>query len=87
MMFDIDIETLAKSLHGTTPVAFSFFKKDGSRRNAIGTLNEKLIPEESKTLKSKDPSANNGDNLKYYDLEKKAWRSLSKGCSLVTILE
>ena len=83
-MFDISIEDLRRNLQGGSPVHFSYFKKDGSVRNAIGTLNEKLIPEE---MRPKDSSTNTGNNLKYYDLEKNAWRSLYIDCSLVTIFE
>lgn len=83
-MFYIPIEDLRKNLYGSTPVYFSYFKKDGTLRKAIGTLNEKLIPEE---MRPKDPSANTGANLKYYDLEKKAWRSIQIDCSLVQIFE
>lgn len=83
-MFDISLDDLRKNLQGSTPVQFSYFKKDGSRRPAIGTLNEKLIPDD---MKPKDSSLNNGENFKYYDLEKNAWRSLPLDCSLVTIFE
>ena len=83
-MFDISLEDLRRNLHGTTPVSFSYFKKDGTLRNAIGTLNERLIPE---SVRPKDSSTNTGDNLKYYDLEKNAWRSLCIDCSLVQIFE
>jgi len=83
-MFDISIEDLRNNLHGSTPVNFSYFKKDGTWRKAIGTLNEKLIPEE---MRPKDSSTDTGGNLKYYDLEKNAWRSLHIDCSLVQIFE
>jgi len=83
-MFDISIDDLRKNLHGSTPVYFSYFKKDGSVRKAMGTLNERLIPEE---MRPKDSSTNNGENLKYYDLEKNAWRSIHSDCSLVMIFE
>jgi hypothetical protein len=61
-------------------------KKDGTLRNAVGTLHETLIPEDHRP---KDPSINyaNGDNLKYFDLEKNAWRSLSKNCGMIQIIE
>jgi hypothetical protein len=84
MMFDVDLETLRKSMQGSTPVSFSYFKKDGTCRSAVGTLHEGLIPSE---MKPKDSSVNHGDNFRYYDLEKKGWRSLHKDCSLVTIIE
>jgi hypothetical protein len=83
-MFNIDLETLREALSGSTPVHFSYFKKDGTLRNATGTLNEGLIPEE---MKPKDASINCGNNLKYYDLEKSDWRSLCIDCSLVIIIE
>jgi len=83
-MFDISIEDLRRNLQGTTPVRFSYFKKDGTLRNATGTLNEHLIPGE---MMPKDSSTNNGENLKYYDLEKNAWRSIQIDCSLVQIFE
>jgi hypothetical protein len=83
-MFHITIEDLKVNLSGSTPVYFSYFKKDGSIRNAIGTLNENLIPAD---LRPKDSSANTGSNLKYFDLDKKAWRSLQIDCSMVTIIE
>ena len=84
-MFEVSLEILKSSLQGSTPVNFSYFKKDGTLRNAVGTLHEKFIPEE---MRPKDPSVNDlRSNLKYYDLEKKGWRSLPKGCLLVTIIE
>ena len=83
-MFEVDLETLRKSLKGSTPVNFSYFKKDGGLRSAVGTLNENLIPD---AFKPKDSSLNNGENLKYFDLEKNAWRSLHSQCELVTIIE
>ncbi len=84
-MFDISVDDLWKNLHGSTGVHFSFMKLDGTIRQAYGTLHEKLIPED---MMPKDPSANQvGDNLKYFDLEKNAWRSLSKKCVMIQIIE
>lgn len=83
-MFEVDLEILRMSLQGTTPVSFSYFKKNGELRNAVGTLHEKLIPIE---MQPKDPSANKTGNFKYYDIEKKGWRSLHKDLELVTIIE
>ena len=84
MMFEVDLDTLRASLKGSTPVSFSYFKKNGKCRPAVGTLNENLIPED---MLPKDASVNVGENFKYFDLEKKAWRSLHKDCKLVTIIE
>lgn len=85
-MFDISIEDLRKNLHGPEPVNFSYTKKDGSLRKAVGTLNEELIPDK---MKPKDSSISEkyGENFKYFDLEKNAWRSLVTDCSLINILE
>ena len=55
---------------------FSYFKTDGSIREATGTLNLELIPEEHRpkndgsTAKEPAPGV-----FTYYDLEKKSWRS------------
>ena len=66
-MFEVDIETLRQSLYSNVPIFFTYFKKDGSSRTALGTLNEDLIPEDKRP---KDSSANVGTNLKYFDVEK-----------------
>lgn len=57
---------------------FSYFKSDSSIREATGTLNMELIPEEHRpkgdmsdgTAREPAPGV-----FTYYDLEKKAWRS------------
>ncbi len=84
MMFEIDLDTLRNNLQGPIPVLFSYFKKDGKCRNAIGTLHEKWIPED---MKPNDASTNTGGTFRYFDLEKNAWRSLHKDCQLVTMIE
>jgi len=87
-MFDIDINKLFENLKGSTPVYFSYLKKDGTRRNALGTLNPKCIPDEFRLDTSINEDKHfNGTNLKYFDLEKNGWRSLSYDVSTVTILE
>ena len=53
---------------------FKFTKKDGTEREARGTLNFDMIPAESTpkgTQTWKDPE----DIIKYWDLDKEAWRS------------
>jgi hypothetical protein len=52
---------------------FQFIKRDGSIRNAIGTLNPRNYEYEFKT-----ESAPNENPLivKYWDIEKKGWRSV-----------
>ena len=83
-MFDVDLEVLRTNLLGASPVHFTYFKLDGSTRMATGTLHESLIPED---LRPKDSSVNVGDNLKYFDLDKNAWRSLGKDVKLVQMME
>ena len=57
---------------------FSYFKKEGGIREARGTLDFSLIPEEHrpKTLSAAPrDSAENYATFSYYDLDKNAWRS------------
>lgn len=53
---------------------FVFKKKDGSRRQAVGTLNFDLIPAEDTQFKSEEQREERQDQVTYYDLEKMAWR-------------
>lgn len=62
---------------------FVFKKKDGSKRNAIGTLNFDLIPTDDTQFKSEQPREERDDQVTYYDLEKMAWRC----CKTENILE
>ena len=58
-------------------VTFSFWKKDGSIREAKGTLHPLLIPfEDRPTTNDKRPTTNYG-TIPFYDIDKKAWRSFS----------
>lgn len=54
--------------------SFVFKKKDGSRRQAVGTLNFDLIPTEDTQFKSEEQREERQDQVTYYDLEKMAWR-------------
>jgi len=54
-------------------VRFSYLKKDGTIRTAIGTLKKNLLPETLGTGK-KAPN----DVFVYYDTEKSSWRSFRK---------
>jgi len=85
-MKTITIEQLREKLHSDSRIEFTFVKKDGSDRNAIGTLNENLIPLEHHIVE--DPSTNSkkvSPNFRYYDLEKNGWRSISKDTKEVKI--
>ena len=62
---------------------FVFKKKDGSRRQAVGTLNFDIIPAEDTQFKSDEPREERTDQVTYYDLEKMAWRC----CKTENILE
>lgn len=53
---------------------FVFTKKDGIERKARGTLNFDMIPESDQPKGSQSPG-NYADMIKYYDLDKEAWRS------------
>ena len=57
---------------------FSYFKKEGSIRQARGTLCMELIPEEHhpKSLSgAQDVRPENYETFTYYDLDANAWRS------------
>ena len=56
---------------------FSYFKKDGSIREAKGTLCGSLIPDEDIPNQAEKPvdKKDNFEIFVYYDLNKKAWRS------------
>ena len=66
-------------------VTFSFFKEDGSIREAKGTLNGVLIPAEdlpksgadNSSLPARRDSAEVYSAIPFYDIDKKAWRSFS----------
>ena len=53
---------------------FSYFKKDGSIREAYGTLNPDLIPTEH-LPKEQEIKNQNFDIFNYYDLSAAGWRS------------
>lgn len=58
-------------------VTFSFKKKDGTIREARGTLKADLFPN-VKTTESKEPTKKRAvaeDIICYYDLDKTGWRS------------
>lgn len=71
-------------LKEASPVRFDFSKKNGEISEAYGTKNPILIPKEFQP--KEDPEKNMGENLKYYDLTKGGWRSLSYECQSVTLI-
>ena len=69
----------------TGVVTFSFFKEDGSIREAKGTLNGVLIPAEDLPKSDDDNSSSPARRhsaevysaIPFYDIDKKGWRSFS----------
>ena len=66
----------------TNIVQFSYFKTDGSIRQARGTLCLDLIPEKDRPQSASEHSdespkkrKENYETLTYYDLDREAWRS------------
>lgn len=57
-------------------VRFTYWKKDGTLREARGTLSEMLIPTEDapKGIVNSRPTY---ASIAYYDIDKKAWRSFA----------
>ena len=59
-------------------VKFQFKKKDGSLRDAVGTLVRKLmvLPDGSLWEPKGEPKPEVAENLRYWDLEKQMWREM-----------
>ena len=58
-------------------ICFQFRKKDGTIRNAVGTLCRSLMTLADNTLWSPkgDPKPDNPAVVKYFDCDKREWRS------------
>jgi hypothetical protein len=64
-------------------IHFEFTKKDGTLREALGTLNSEFIPME---MQPKEDNLEKYENLRYFDLDKNAWRSISSDTREVNVL-
>jgi len=64
-------------------VHFEYAKVDGTLREALGTLNPELIPVE---MQPKESRPTDYVNLRYFDLDKNAWRSISGDTKEVKVL-
>ena len=69
-----DVNDLKQMLHEGI-VSFEFIKKDGSVRQAKGTLVAEHLPALKENDKSRKPSEN---VVVYFDMDKKSWRSFVK---------
>ena len=58
-------------------VKFSFWKKDGSIREATGTKNMLLIPFENRPQALSPESVSPVQTIAFYDIDKKDWRCFS----------
>ena len=57
-------------------VAFSYKKKDGTLRRAIGTKNPAFIPAEFRPKGNGDEKAAKS-SITYFDMQKSQWRSIA----------
>jgi hypothetical protein len=64
-------------------VNFEYTKVDGTVRNANGTLKIDFIPD---TMRPTDSSTFKANNLRYFDIDKNEWRSVSGSTTEVNVL-
>lgn len=67
-------QEFVQALRENFEIKFKFTKKDGTEREARGTLNKDMIPEEG-TPKGTQTWETAEDMVKYWDLDKEGWRS------------
>jgi len=63
---------------------FEYTKKDGTLREAYGTLQFAFIPEDQQPKSNSDYESK---NFRYFDLDKNAWRSISGDVKDVSVYE
>lgn len=72
------LDSLASQLK-TNVVTFRYLKKDNTTRNAIGTLDPRLLPAVApKTPSDKPAKAQPTGQFRYFDLEANAWRGFAE---------
>jgi hypothetical protein len=81
-MRTISIQMLKEILQ-MEKVYFEYTKKDGSIRKAYGTRQYAFIPE----VQQPKNESFDSKNLRYFDLDKNAWRSIGKDVEEVNVLE
>ena len=70
----IGIEELKRRLR-KGPVKFSFEKRDGSLREAYGTLDLNMVPDSDRPKGDRPGNA----AVSFYDLAAKGWRAVAQG--------
>lgn len=77
----VKIKQKLQKLLSESILSFSFVKKDGTVRQSFGCLDDKVISENNATPKPQDPNKpvkpTPVNLVKYFDTEKKAWRSFN----------
>ena len=81
--FDQELVDNLKAKLAQGPVRFAFIKRDGTLREAYGTRNMSLVPEEHRP---KGTDKRTPGTIPFWDLEAEAWKSLRED-SLVWIEE
>lgn len=72
-----DIKAFKEALKSGV-VNFKFNKKDGTVREAKGTINSELIPETQLSNRTSRTYTPNPNVVKYFDIEKEGWRSFNE---------
>lgn len=72
-----DIKAFKEALKSGV-VNFKFNKKDGTVREAKGTINSELIPETQLSNRTSRTYTHNPNVVKFFDIEKEGWRSFNE---------
>lgn len=71
--------SVLKSMLNNGNVEFTYKKKNGETRNAIGTTNKTALERIGITFGDKNDGCDSSEtkSVRYYDISKNAWRSFS----------